>query len=137
MKKILGLFFVLAGLFCFNSCKNYIDQLSIAGNKYIMTNIVPATDNIDALDLELYLMDSVCILTFNKDGSSYVKKLDSDVVSSGSYEVSTSNNTVTLIDSSGRSSTYTFSENGTRLDGRELWTDLGVSATFNVTYKLN
>lgn len=137
MKKILGLFFVLAGLFCFNSCKNYIDQLSIAGNKYIMTNIVPATDNIDALDLELDLMDSVCILTFNKDGSSYVKKLDSDVVSSGNYEVSTSNNTVTLIDSSGRSSTYTFSENGTRLDGRELWTDLGVSATFNVTYKLN
>ena len=139
MKKILGLFFVLAGLFCFNSCKNYIDQLSIAGNKYKMTEAIPVSKSISAT-AGLNLVAENCILTFNKDGSSYTQTQGSgssaSVVSQGNYEVSTSDNNVTLIDSSGGRNTYYFSDQGTVLHGSEYWTGSGFSGEFSVTYRL-
>lgn len=135
-EKNLGIVFVLAGLFCFNSCKNYIDQLSIAGNKYIMTNMVPVSDDPDSLSLSV--MQDGCSLTFNSDGSSYVQKRGTTTISSGSYDVNTSGNSVTLTDSStGVAVTYTFSDRATVLSGRESWSSGAYTANFTVTYRLN
>ena len=136
MKKLIGLFCVLAGLFCYNSCKNYIDQLSIAGTKYIMTNMVPDSDDFGSFALGV--MEDGCSLSFNDDGTSYVKKRGTSTISSGTYDVSTSGNSVTLTDSStGGSVTYTFSDRATILSGNERWASGGYTANFSVTYRLN
>ncbi len=133
MKRILGLVFALAGLFCLNSCKNYIDKLSIAGNVYKMTEAFPFSPDEEDADV-VDLVGNGCFIRFNKDGSTYRQTYGSgnSEASSGTYEVNTAGMTVVLNDSRGGSRTYAFSERGAELNGVENWN----GNDFYVKYRL-
>ena len=108
LSKIITVGVLVLSSLCFFSCANYIDELSIAGYTYSLTDVLAGNDS----TLPGYAADPwESTIKFEKDGSSVTWTVKSNSYK-GTYSVNQQGKTIIMNLTSGEELVWSYSGNG-------------------------